>query len=127
MKVDIGADWRRYTKSLPRGFAGIGCIEGAHSSPGALAFAKSTNTYVQVNGGSQLPLDFYAVQLLVAKARTGRGGSGRGQGRRKEKGVGTLARKNVSLDDETIRYLTWLGKGNLSAGIRKAAALSKTK
>lgn len=54
---------------------------------------------------------------------TGRGGPGRGQGRKAEHASGPLERKNVTLDAQTIEAMRALGGNDLSAGIRRAAAL----
>jgi hypothetical protein len=52
-----------------------------------------------------------------------RGGAGRGQGRKAKDATGPLERKNVSLDAESVRTLRELGAGDLSVGIRRAAAI----
>lgn len=50
-----------------------------------------------------------------------RGGAGRGQGRKPIGGTGTT-RVNISIDAATRAKLIEIGDGNLSAGIRIAAA-----
>jgi len=55
--------------------------------------------------------------------RTGRGGPGRGGGRKTADGAGPVYRKNVTLDQRSIDTLRALGDGDLSLGIRRAAAL----
>lgn len=50
-----------------------------------------------------------------------RGGAGRGQGRKPIGGTGTT-RINISIDAATRARLIEIGDGNLSAGIRIAAA-----
>lgn len=52
-----------------------------------------------------------------------RGGAGRGQGRKPM--ADTPARRlNISIDDATAERLRAYGDGNLSEGIRRAAALT---
>lgn len=58
---------------------------------------------------------------------TGRGGAGRGQGRKAVDGAGPIERKTVTLDADTITTLRTLGDGDLSVGIRRAAALVQGK
>ena len=55
--------------------------------------------------------------------RTGRGGPGRGGGRKAADGVVGVTRKNVTLDQRSIDTLRALGDGDLSLGIRRAAAM----
>ena len=49
------------------------------------------------------------------------GGVRRGQGRRAFDGVEDVRLCQVTLDDETVQFLGWVGKGNLSYGVRAAA------
>lgn len=65
-------------------------------------------------------------RIAEGTATDGRGGSGRGQGRKTADGVGSVERKNVTLDAESIEALRAYGEGDLSLGIRRAAALVKS-
>ncbi|WP_175787504.1 hypothetical protein [Burkholderia anthina] len=56
----------------------------------------------------------------------GRGGAGRGQGRKAVDGAGPVERKTVTLDADSITTLRALGDGDLSVGIRRAAALIRS-
>lgn len=55
-------------------------------------------------------------------ALSGRGGPGRGQGRKPADGATGIKRRNVSIDDASAEILRKLGDGDLSLGIRLAAA-----
>lgn len=56
-----------------------------------------------------------------------RGGAGRGQGRKAIDSAGPLVRKTVTLDEPSIAILRELGEGDLSVGIRRAAALARAR
>lgn len=55
-------------------------------------------------------------------ALSGRGGPGRGQGRKPADGATGLRRRNISIDDASADILRQFGDGDLSLGIRRAAA-----
>lgn len=57
---------------------------------------------------------------------TGRGGPGRGQGVKAADGATGLKRRNISIDDASADALRLLGDGELSLGIRRAAAKLKS-
>ena len=56
---------------------------------------------------------------------SGRGGAGRGQGRKSADGATGLRRRNISIDDASADILRALGDGDLSLGVRRAAARLK--
>ena len=58
-------------------------------------------------------------------ALSGRGGPGRGQGRKSADGATGLKRRNISIDDANADILRRLGDGDLSLGVRRAAAQIK--
>ncbi len=64
----------------------------------------------------------HATARGLAVALTGRGGPGRGQGIRASDGATGLKRRNISIDDASADVLRALGDGDLSVGIRRAAA-----
>lgn len=53
---------------------------------------------------------------------TKRGGARAGSGPKPADGRRGMTRRNVMLDDETVAWLRELGDGELSLGIRRAAA-----
>ena len=62
---------------------------------------------------------------LVAKYRaapTGQGGAGRGQGIKAADGAANLKRTNITIDPASAETLRAFGDGDLSLGIRRAAA-----
>lgn len=66
---------------------------------------------------------------LVEKYRSapeGRGGAGRGQGVKSADGATGLKRRNISIDDASADILRQFGGGDLSVGIRRAAAHIKS-
>ncbi len=52
----------------------------------------------------------------------GRGGAGRGQGVKAADGAKNLKRRNITIDDDSADALRAFGDGDLSLGIRRAAA-----
>lgn len=65
-------------------------------------------------------------RIAEGTATNSHGGAGRGQGRKAADGVSAVERKNVTLDAESIETLRAYGDGDLSLGIRRAAALVKS-
>jgi hypothetical protein len=59
--------------------------------------------------------------MEAARAGT-HGGPGRGQGLKAADGVTGLKRRNISIDDASAEVLRALGDGDLSLGLRRAAA-----
>ena len=64
----------------------------------------------------------HATARGLAVALTGRGGPGRGQGIRASDGATGLKRTNITIDSESADALRSFGDGDLSLGIRRAAA-----
>jgi hypothetical protein len=70
----------------------------------------------QEDGGSmQDAVDDVAPAAKIKRTRT------LGAGPKADDGVKRLTRKQVKLDEETIRILTRVGGGNLSLGVREAS------
>ncbi len=125
--VDLGGKWRLYTNTIPVGSVAIGTVTRGVGDTGALVRIESTGLYVQVNAGAIRTLDQRKVSDAVNAARSGtHGGAGRGQGRKAVDGSAVLERKQVTLDVDSIATLTALGDGELSLGIRRAAAHIKS-
>lgn len=123
ISVDLGANWRLYTNLLPQRSKALGTVTRGEIDTGALVWLEAAGIYVQINAGSMRSLPQHKVQKAVDEARAGkRGGPGRGGGRTAADGAVNLERKQVSLDPQTIAVLSELGDGQLSLGIRKAAA-----
>lgn len=122
LTVDLGGNWRRYTNTIPAGSQCLGTVTTARGETGALLFTAS-GIYARLNAGALVSLP----QAAVDEARAGtRGGPGRGQGAKAADGATGLKRVNVSLDEASIEALRQLGDGELSLGIRRAAAHIKT-
>lgn len=68
----------------------------------------------------------HATARGMAVALSGRGGAGRGQGVKAADGATGLKRRNISIDDASADVLRAFGDGDLSLGIRRAAAHIKT-
>lgn len=124
--IDLSGNWRLYTNTIPRGSRALGTVARDGYDTGALVLIEATGLYVQVNAGSVRSLDQRKVSEALAAERTGQGGPGRGQGRKSADGVGSVARKNVTLDADSVETLRALGDGDLSLGIRRAAAHLKS-
>lgn len=125
--VSLGAGWKIYSNTIPAGSRALGTVSRDGYDTGALALIETTGIYVRVNAGAIRSLDQRKVSAAVEAARAGsHGGAGRGQGIRAKDGATALVRKQVSLDDATITTLTALGDGELSLGIRRAAAHIKS-
>lgn len=77
-------------------------------------------SYIQQSADERL-ISHEKARGLTA-ALSGRGGPGRGQGVKSADGATGLRRVNVSLDEASIEALRALGDGELSLGIRRAAA-----
>ncbi len=123
LSVDLSASWKIYTNTIPQGSRALGTVTRGIGDTGALILIEATGIYAQVNAGALRTLDQRKIVAAVAEARSGtHGGAGRGQGRKTTDGTAGLERKNVSLDAETIATLTDFGDGELSLGIRRAAA-----
>lgn len=67
----------------------------------------------------------HATARGLAVALNTHGGPGRGQGIKAADGATGLKRRSISIDDASAATLRQLGNGNLSVGIRLAAARIK--
>lgn len=122
LTVDLGGNWRWYANTIPAGSQCLGTVTTANGETGALLFTAS-GIYVRLNAGALVSLPQGKVQAAVEAARAGtHGGPGRGQGAKAADGATGLKRVNVSLDEASIRALRQFGDGELSLGIRRAAA-----
>lgn len=124
--IDLSGNWRLYTNTIPHGARALGTVARDGYDTGALVLIEATGLYVQVNAGAVRSLDQRKVVDALATERTGQGGPGRGQGRKAADGVGSVERKNVTLDADSIETLRSFGDGDLSLGIRRAAAHLKS-
>lgn len=124
--IDLSGNWRLYTNTIPHGARALGTVARDGYDTGALVLIEATGLYVQVNAGAVRSLDQRKVGDALATERTGQGGPGRGQGRKAADGVGSVERKNVTLDADSIETLRSFGNGDLSLGIRRAAAHLKS-
>lgn len=123
LTVDLGGKWRLYTKLLPANSRAIGTITRDGIETGALVLIESTGLYVQINAGSVRNLDQRKVVAALTDARSGsQGGPGRGQGVKAADGATGLKRTNITIDAESADVLRTFGDGDLSLGIRLAAA-----
>ena len=123
LTVALGGAWRLYSNTIPAGSRALGTITRDIGNTGALVQIDATGLYVQVNAGAVRTLPQAKVAAAVEAARAGsQGGPGRGQGIKAADGVTGLKRRNISIDDASADTLRQLGDGDLSLGIRRAAA-----
>ena len=128
LTVDLGGKWRLYTNTLPTNSRAIGTIARDDIDTGALVRIESTGLYVQINAGSVRNLDQRKVIAALIEARSGsQGGPGRGQGIKAVDGATGLKRTNITIDTESADTLRAFGDGDLSLGIRRAAAHIKSR
>ena len=120
--VALGGAWRLYSNTIPSGSRALGTITRDIGDTGALVQIEATGLYVQVNAGSVRTLPQSKVAAALAEVRTGQGGPGRGQGIKASDGATGLKRRNISIDDASADTLRQFGDGDLSLGIRCAAA-----
>jgi len=120
--VDLGGKWRLYTNTLPANSRAFGTVTRDIGDTGALVRIEASGIYVQVNAGAARSLPQLKVAAAVTEARTGQGGPGRGQGVKAADGATGLNRRNISIDDASADVLRQFGGGDLSMGIRRAAA-----
>ena len=122
LTVDLGGNWRWYTNTIPAGSQCLGTVTTARGETGALLFTAS-GIYARLNAGALVSLPQAKVQSVVDEARAGtHGGPGRGQGAKAADGATGLKRRNISIDDASADILRQFGDGDLSLGIRRAAA-----
>ena len=122
LTVALGGAWRIYSNTIPAGSRALGTITRDIGDTGALVQIDATGIYVQVNSGAVRTLPQSKVVAALAEVRTGRGGPGRGQGIKAFDGATGLKRRNISIDDASADILRQFGGGDLSLGIRRAAA-----
>ena len=123
LTVDLGGKWRLYTNTLPANSRALGTVTREGYDTGALVLIEATGLYVQVNAGCLRSLPQSKVEAAVYAARAGsHGGPGRGQGIKAADGATGLKRRNISIDDASADTLRRFGDGDLSLGIRRAAA-----
>jgi hypothetical protein len=119
LRVDTAGKWRLYSPTVPDGMQIIGTVtRGAET--GALARVTATGLYVMLNAGAVKMLDQRKVASALNPKRVG--GARPGAGRKATDGARGMKRVNVCLDHATIAILRAHGNGQLSAGIRCAAA-----
>jgi hypothetical protein len=123
LAVILGAAWRIYwgPAPLPVGAEALGTVTRGNGEDGAL-LRLPTGAYAQGNAGVLCALDKRKVQAAIAAATPRSGGAQPGSGRPTADGVRGMRRVNVMLDDASAEKLRTLGDGELSLGIRRAAA-----
>ena len=125
LTVDLGGKWRLYTNTIPANSRAIGTVTRDGYDTGALVLIEVTGLYVQINASALRNLDQRKVIAAIAEVRTGHGGPGRGQGIKAADGATNLKRTNISIDPASADTLRAFGGGDLSLGIRRAAAKIK--
>lgn len=123
--VTLGGNWRIWSNTIPAGSRALGTVsrDGSFSDSGVLVQIEATGLYAQINAGALRTLPQAKVAAAIESARSGaQGGPGRGQGVKAADGATGLKRVNVSLDETSIEALRQFGDGELSLGIRRAAA-----
>lgn len=122
LTVDLGGNWRLYTNTIPSSSRVIGTITRDGTDTGALVLIEATGIYTQINAGVHRALDQRKIVAAIAEVRTGQGGAGRGQGVKAADGATNLKRTNITIDPASADILRAFGDGDLSLGIRRAAA-----
>lgn len=125
LTVTLGGNWRIWSNTIPAGSRALGTVsrDGSFSDSGVLVQIEDTGLYAQINAGALRTLPQAKVAAAIEDARSGsQGGPGRGQGVKAADGATGLKRVNVSLDEASIDALRQFGDGELSLGIRRAAA-----
>lgn len=126
LTVDLGGNWRFYANQLPATGKVLGLVT-KDGMTGALVYIERTGVYVRLNAGASVALPQAKVQAAIDVARAGsHGGPGRGQGLKAADGATGLERKNISIDPASADILRAFGDGDLSLGIRRAAAHLKS-
>lgn len=126
LKIDLSGNWRLYTNTIPSGSRALGTITRDGFDTGALVLIDATGLYVQVNAGAIRNTDQSKVAAALAEARATHGGPGRGQGLKAADGATGLKRTNITIDYDSKAILRSYGDGDLSLGIRRAAAHLKS-
>lgn len=126
LTVDLGGKWRLYANTIPSSGVALGTVT-KDDATGALVFIERTGMYVRLNAGAMVVLPQVKVQAAIDNARAGtHGGAGRGQGLKAADGATDLKRTNITIDPASAETLRAFGDGDLSLGIRRAAAHIKT-
>lgn len=127
LTVALGGAWRLYSNTIPAGSRALGTVNRDIGDTGVLVQIEATGRYVQVNAGAVRSLPQSKVAAAIEAARAGsHGGPGRGQGVKAADGATCLKRRNISIDDASADTLRQFGGGDLSLGIRRAAAHIKS-
>ncbi len=126
LTVDLGGKWRLYTNTMPANSRALGTVTREGYDTGALVLIEETGLYVQANAGAIRSLPQAKVAAALAEVRTGQGGPGRGQGLKAADGATGLKRTNITIDAASADILRAFGDGDLSLGIRRAAAHLKS-
>lgn len=125
LAVDLGGAWRLYwgAMPLPAGSEALGTVTRGAGDTGAL-IRTGYGHYMQGNAGVLRRLDPRKIAACLAEPPVGytHGGARPGGGKRPADGAQGVVRKNVTLDQASIDALRALGDGDLSLGIRLAAA-----
>lgn len=123
LTVNLGGKWRLYANILPPSAVALGTVTTQHGETGALIYIERTGIYAKLNAGAVVSLPQAKVQAAVDTARSGaHGGPGRGQGVKAADGATGLKRTNITIDTASADTLRAFGEGDLSLGIRRAAA-----
>ena len=125
LTVTLGGNWRIWSNTIPAGSRALGTIsrDGSFSDSGVLVQILATGLYAQINAGVLRTLPQAKVASAIDAARSGaHGGPGRGQGAKAVDGATGIKRRNISIDDASADTLRQFGDGDLSLGIRRAAA-----
>ncbi len=125
LTVTLGGNWRIWSNTIPAGSRALGTVsrDGSFSDSGVLVQILATGLYAQINAGVLRTLPQAKVASAIDAARSGaHGGPGRGQGAKAVDGATGLKRRNISIDDASADTLRQFGDGDLSLGIRRAAA-----
>ena len=123
LAVDIGGAWRLYWSGpTPYDLHAIGTVTRSDGETGALFESLRGAGYWQGNVRALKRVDQDKVRAAIEAARPRRGGARPGCGVKPADGAQGVIRKNVTLDQPSIDALRALGDGDLSLGIRRAAA-----
>lgn len=125
LTVTLGGNWRIWSNTIPAGSRALGTVsrDGSFSDSGVLVQILATGLYAQINAGVLRTLPQAKVASAIDAARSGaHGGPGRGQGAKAVDGATGIKRRNISIDDASADTLRQFGDGDLSLGIRRAAA-----
>ncbi len=122
LTVDLGGAWRLYWGNgpIPAGAQALGTVTRGIGDTGAL-LCTGVGIYTQGNAGVLRSIEQRKVAAAIERAEPAHGGARAGSGR-PTIAEAPMQRKNVTLDATSITALRALGAGDLSLGIRRAAA-----